>query len=457
MAKKVLVIEQSLAVRGVAESLLRQNGFEVVSADSPSGAMDILGASKIDLILVSSEITVESGQPLYEHFAADKSTAAVPILILHDPNSGPDPAYPPESIIAKPFTPRDFLSAIGPFVGSEQTMSASDQTPFSGADFEDALIDSALGLDKIEVDDTEVMEDDTGIYRKQNKKGVTESLIGFDIKVNPDDTTKTVRGKIESVNVPAEAENIPDLPPSSEDEPQKTEEPADILGQEQADSDTSPQDAGLSESSKIEIVTDQYGIASIPEPSEFIQPEDDDKAHDYEWFLSELRREASGEKKTEPKLETPMGAQLSLDDKAAKAAADPQPKKPAAKKPEPKEEPKDLSAHGEAIDKFISEFKKEVDKITGDAADQITVATIAADDSEPAGSGPAGDLSWEERLEKVPEDQIKLMSREIVDAVAKQVARQLIARIDPDVVYHLIKTAVDARLGREEKKPTPQA
>jgi CheY-like chemotaxis protein len=450
MAKKVLIIEESLAVRGVAESLLRQNGFEVVSADSPSGAMDILGASKIDLILVSSELTADSGQPLYEQFTAQENTAAVPILILHDPNSGPEPAYPPESIIAKPFTPRDFLAAIGPFVGAEQTVSTSDQTPFSGADFEDALIDSALGLDKIEVDDAEVMQDDTGIYRRQNKKGITESLIGLDIKVNPDDTTKAVRGKIESVNVPADAENVDDTPPPADDEPEKTEEPAENVEQPQ-------QDAGLTESSKIEIITDQYGIAAIPEPSEIIQPDDEDKAHDYEWFLSELRREASGEKAKIPDEDVPVEPQVSLDEKPAEAKAAPQPKKPAEKTPEPKAKSKESATHGEAIDKFISEFKKEVDKITGDAADQITVSTIAADDSDEAGSRPADDLNWEERLEKIPEDQIKQMSQEIVDALAKQVARQLVSRIDPDVVYHLIKAALDARSGREKKKPTPQA
>lgn len=455
MAKKVLIIEQSLAVRGVAESLLRQNGFEVVSADSPSGAMDILGASKIDLILVSSEIAAESGQPLYEYFAVETSTAAVPLLILHDPNSGPDPAYPPESIIAKPFTPRDFLAAIGPFVGAEQTVSTSDQTPFSGADFEDALIDSALGLDKIEVDDAEVMEDDTGIYRKQNKKGITESMIGLDIKVNPDDTTKSVRGKIESVNVPADEEDAP-APPAAETGPEQTEAPAELLSQDQEDSDTSSPETGLTESSEIEIVTDQYGISPIPDASELIQPDDEDKAHDYEWFLSELRREASGEKTPASADNTPTGPQVSLDDKPAKAAAS-QAKKSDKQKQEAKSAKKDPATHGEAIDKFITEFKKEVDKITGETADQITVATVAADDSEPARSDSEDDLNWEERLEKIPEDQLKSMSQEIVAAVAKQVAQQLIARIDPDVVYNLIKTAFGARLGQEEKKPTPQA
>jgi len=270
MAKKVLVIEQSLAVRGVAESLLRQNGLEVVSADSQSAAMDILGASKIDLILVASEIAAESGEPLYEHFGAEESTAGIPLLILHDPNSGSEPAYPPESVIAKPFTPRDFLSAIGPFVGSERTVSASDQTPFSGADFEDDLIDTALGLDKIEVDDAEVMEDDTGIYRKQNKKGITESMIGLDIKVSPDDTTKTIRGKIESVNVPADGDE--DGAPPADSKPQDTDAPAELLDQEKNESAPATPDPGLSESSEIEIITDQYGIAAIPDTTELIKP-----------------------------------------------------------------------------------------------------------------------------------------------------------------------------------------
>ncbi len=447
MAKKVLIIEQSLAVRGVAESLLRQNGFEVVSADSPSGAADILGASKIDLILVSSEITAESGQTLYEQFAADESTAAIPLLILHDPNSGSDPGYPPESIIAKPFTPRDFLAAIGPFVGDERTVSVSDETPFSGADFEDELIDSALGLDKIEVDDAEIMEDDSAIYRRQNRKGVTESLIGFDIKVNPDDTTKTIRGKIESVNVPADGEDVADSPTPDTDQPEKTKKSVEPPVE-------TPREAEMMESGAIEIVADQYGMSPIPEPSEIIQPEDDDKAHDYEWFLSELRREATGEKAKAPDEDVPIGPQISLDDKP-KAAA--QQRKPAEKTPSPKAKTKEAATHGEAIDKFISEFKKEVDKITGDTADQITVATIAADDSDATGSGSSDDLNWEERLEKVPDDQIRQLSREIVSAVAEQVARQLVSRIDPDVVYHLIKAALDARQGREEKKPTPQA
>jgi len=163
-----------------------------------------------------------------------------------------------------------------------------------------------------------------------------------------------------------------------------------------------------------------------------------------------LRREATGEKPPEPQDATPVGQQVSLDQKAVKAETPAQKKKPADEKRKSKSDSKEPETHGEAIDKFITEFKKEVDKITGDTADQITVATIAADDSE---SPSPDDLNWEERLEKVSEDQIRLMSREIVHALAEQVAKQLVARVDPDVVYHLIKAPSMLAWSTKRKSP----
>ena len=75
MSKKVLLAEQSLAVRGIAESLLRQNGFEVVAADSVEAAVEILKGDKFDLYLVASDIADGKNTPLYEILGADGSRA----------------------------------------------------------------------------------------------------------------------------------------------------------------------------------------------------------------------------------------------------------------------------------------------------------------------------------------------------------------------------------------------
>jgi len=72
MAKKVLIIESSLAVRGIAESLLRQNGYEVTAADTANTAREILDTGKADLILVGSDLIDEQGKPFYEYLRSDR-------------------------------------------------------------------------------------------------------------------------------------------------------------------------------------------------------------------------------------------------------------------------------------------------------------------------------------------------------------------------------------------------
>jgi len=460
MSKKVLIVEQSLAVRGVAESLLRQNGFEAVTADSAAQAKEILGSSAINLILLSSEMTDESGQPLYESLGVDSATTSIPLLVLHDQNIETAPAYPPESVVSKPFTPREFLSAIGPFLGKADGDPGDESSPFSGADFEEDLIDTALGLDKIDVDDAEVLEDDTGVYRKTKRKSTTESMIGYDFKVITDDTGKIVHKKFDSVTVPADDGKTPPKPKTPEGKKPEENDSGEleIANKEKPVADT------LSESSRLEISTDQYGL--VAESTDDEQLVDDAKAHDYEWFLNELRKETdegkgadiSESSGNELPPSIPPEHQVSLDSPSEGSTIGPSAKqRPQPKKEEPEQPPATSTAHGEAIDKFISEFKKEVDKITGEEAEKIDVTTVAADETPPGSGGKSeGDLEWVNGLEKLPPDRMREISREIVGAVARQVAEQIIARIDPDVVYHLIKAAVGAYLDMKKEEHSRQ-
>lgn len=445
MSKKVLVVEQSLAVRGVAESLLRQYGFEVITADSSANAKEILSGSKFDLILVSSELEDEPGQPLYMALGADSSTAVIPLLVLHDQSNEEVPAYPPESIVNKPFTPREFLAAIGPFLGDDQNGLGEQRSPFSGADFEEDLIDTALGLDRIEVDDSEILEDDTAVYRKQKSKGTTESMIGFDFKVKSGDTSKIIRKKIEAVNIPAEGEaaQAPHGPEAGEEVP---EEDSGLFEQGKEKPAEAPSESSLSESSKLEIVTDQYGLIASGQPDNE-QLVDDTETHDYDWFLNELRKETEGAATGEEIEEDIFPPSIPPEHQVSLDAPPPQ---PPAKEEVPESDAKAPEGHSEAIDRFISEFKKEVDKITGDDTDQIPVTTVAPDETPAPDRKTADDLQWEEGIEKLPADQMRVISQEIVSIVAQRVADQIAARIDPKVVYQLIKDAVDTYIGRQE-------
>lgn len=466
MSKKVLIVETSLAVRGIAESLLRQNGYEVVAADTVDGAREILQGSKIDLLLVASDINDNQGKPYYELLATDSEVAGLPFLILHDPSAG-ELSYPPEAIINKPFTPRDFLEAVAVFGGREDQPAMAESSPFSGADFEEDLIDSALGLDKIEVDGSEVMEDDTGVYRKE-RKHKTESMIGFDYTVKTGDTAKTTIPHIDAVNVPPEPEPLaadipspevspaetpaPDAPPAKTPAPKTppadTETKAEEIKAEpeflgDKDDIEPPRPDVLSESSKIEIITDQYGIIASPESFEAVSPGDSQETHDYEWFLTELQKEAD-----------------SADQPAAPPAppAKEVPSAPRAKDAPPAPGQPAVSDHSEAVDKFISEFKKEMEKITSDGAASIPVANIPppeAGPEAPVKAGPA--LPWEDKLENITPGEIRNLSKEMVQVMASRVAEQIVARLDTETVYRLIKEVIDDTVRRRVHEKSKQS
>jgi CheY-like chemotaxis protein len=224
MAKKVLVVEESLAVRGIAESLLRQNGYEVFSAARADEARTILQGSRIELLLVSSTAMDAGGRRFLDTLAADPATATLPLLVLHDPASG-EPGVPPELMIHKPFTPREFLDAVGAMGTFRQAAPAAPASPFDGAAIEDDIIDAALGLDRLEVDDSKVIGDDTGAFRVLNAKPTKESMIGYEYGANADDSG-AMRKKIDQVSIrDSGATPVPPQPPAAAHPPQESGPP----------------------------------------------------------------------------------------------------------------------------------------------------------------------------------------------------------------------------------------
>ena len=110
-------------------------------------------------------------------------------------------------------------------------------------------------------------------------------------------------------------------------------------------------------------------------------------------------------------------------------------------------------AHSEAIDQFISEFKKEVDKITGDDANiTVTNVSIPSQDTAHESRREEAPLTWEDGAESLPAAQIRTISKEMIEAIARRVAEQLVARIDSQVVYAMIKDAIYSMMGRHEDR-----
>ncbi|MEE9441861.1 MAG: hypothetical protein V3V99_04265 [candidate division Zixibacteria bacterium] len=456
MSKIVLIIEPSIAVRGIAESLLRQGGLNVISVETAENARQVLQDSKIDLILISSDVCDSQGQPFYEAIGSIPGGNSVPLLVLHDASSGQTLNFPQEVIINKPFTPRDFMSSVVAFTGQETQIPG--QAPFDGNDIEDNVIDAALGIEKIEVDGSEVIGNDTGVFRLHNKKVTEGSMVGFEYKEQVDDSTITTK-KNDSVNIPVKNVQQPQATGQSpsqkkqqEDTPsEQTEERPEFLGTDSAKLRSQAANQ-LSESSKIEIVTDQFGITSPEKPMET-----DSDDHDYNWFINELKNEG----KEGPKASTDDSGSLniakpeeSLSPSAPAPASQPpqaqaprthsipveQPQAtPAAAQPELKKETP-IKSQSEAVEKFISEFKKEMEKISTDDEPRIPVTNIPPRDT--TSSKSKDKIQWDENLEDIAEPELKNLSRELIKAISQQVANKMVALLDEEKVYLLLREAI---------------
>jgi DNA-binding response OmpR family regulator len=427
MPKNVLIVEQSLAVRGIAESLLRQYGFEVFSAATPADARGILAASRIDLLLIDSDITLELGQPFYETLGADTATAMIPLLLLHDGAAHGPIDFPAEAVIAKPFTPREFMERVTVFGGGQPNGPAALTVPVKPHNMEDDIIDAALGLDKIEVSEAEVIGNDTAAFRVMNRKVTTEAMIGYEYKASTEDSAITKK-KIDEISVPADPARAP-APPTATAPPSEEPKAAEFLGADTSKLKNRPAE-GMSASSRIEIVPDQYGMISPADLAEQIQQTGDKpSSHDYDWFVKEMRN-----------LGGPKDAKRPADSGSLKITPTADALHPAVPPPSssaPAPEAAKPPTHAEAVDKFISEFRREVEKISGEspapAQAAVTPAPAAPQARTEVNAGVAA------ALEKISPSEIRMLAQELTGAVAEKIAQRLTAHLDPQMVYQILR------------------
>lgn len=157
----------------------------MVSVDSAQRAEGILGVSDFDLTLVGYGATDDSGGPYFDHWLRDPSYAHRPFLILSDTDT-PALGIPQELVIPPHASPANVLGA----VALKLTGAVTDEPVFNGAtnDQVDDMLDAALGLDQIEVKNSETMSSETS---KISSKKKSESLVGYEAEVTSVNSTQS--------------------------------------------------------------------------------------------------------------------------------------------------------------------------------------------------------------------------------------------------------------------------
>ena len=405
--KRILVAEAADAVRGIAESVLRQNGFEVIAVSSCDKAKEVLQFARPDLLVVGGDLLTSDQRPYYERLQSDPKTSSIPLLIFEaaEPSDMP---FPPEVIIPRPFDPADFISRVKTFSGAGDSR-PSRQGPLASMNVDDEFLDAALGIDRINVTESEVMDrTSTGIKIPTGQQ--TEHLQAYH-QDNHESRTFGESQKVESLIINADQ--------------------TDIVRKTGKVTVPPPSSSGTS---KLEIMKDQYGMS---DPGA-LKVQHQETSHDYDWFVNSIRDEAVAPASIPGKEKKTFGESQSLKISEPHTLLDPVTPGPfspiesrsVSEQPLP-------PAHAVGVEKFIDEFKREIERLRSTEPDSIFV-----DDTKSGEAGSGQKLSWEETIEKVTPQQVELFSKQLAKEIADKIAEKLVARIDPNKLLQLIKNEV---------------
>jgi two-component system alkaline phosphatase synthesis response regulator PhoP len=114
--KKVLIVDDEIHIVHVVAIKLRNNGYEVISADNGAQAFDLALKERPDIIVTDFQMPVMTGMELVEKLRQHEETQDIPVIML----TARSFAIPQEQqknlqisgCLSKPFSPKELLGNI---------------------------------------------------------------------------------------------------------------------------------------------------------------------------------------------------------------------------------------------------------------------------------------------------------------------------------------------------------
>jgi len=434
MRKRVLLVEPSDTVRGVAETVLRQNGYEVIPVSTAEKALEVLSFSRPELIIVGAAVKTQNDRPFFERLKSDQATSSVPMLLIAHPTQT-DLPFPSEVIMTIPFDPKDFLERVRVFTGAKEEAPPEPveaDNPLDGLAVSDDQIDAALGLGANDTDnglvvtDSEVM-DKTMVGKRSDVPASKTPSDSF--HVDQTDPGSKSDGLVESVMIQEDQTDIVQKP--------KQQEPAQPM----------------SSSQKLDILSDsdQYGMSN----SDALSAEPIDEAHDYNWFVNEMQKEANAPLPSQvpsPSTQSPAAptpAKTAQDSGSLKLESNSTHVEPVTASGVKPSSSKPAPAESEGVAKFIDEFRREIERIEDGQPESVMVPS---DKPTANGASPQAESDkWEESVEKVSSEEVGLFTRELAAQLANRIAKLIIDKIDSDKLVRLIAKEAVRRLDKNQQ------
>lgn len=114
--RKVLVVDDEIHIVQVVAIKLRNNGFEVVTAENGAEALELVRSQHPDMVITDYQMPVMTGVELIENLRSDAEFVELPVIMLtargfaieDDKKARLNVA----ACLSKPFSPREVLQCV---------------------------------------------------------------------------------------------------------------------------------------------------------------------------------------------------------------------------------------------------------------------------------------------------------------------------------------------------------
>ena len=114
--KRVLIVDDEIHIVHVVAIKLRNNGYEVISADNGAEAFELACSEKPDIIVTDYQMPVMTGMELVEKLRQHEETKDTPIVMLTARSFAISKEQQEQlqisGCLSKPFSPRELLENI---------------------------------------------------------------------------------------------------------------------------------------------------------------------------------------------------------------------------------------------------------------------------------------------------------------------------------------------------------
>ena len=121
--RKALVVDDEFHIVQVVAIKLRNNGYEVLTADNGNDAYKLACQHNPDVIVTDYQMPGMTGIELIEKLRQNEDTAETPVLMLTARGFAIDPQQKEDlkvaACLSKPFSPREVLQSIEEVLGQK--------------------------------------------------------------------------------------------------------------------------------------------------------------------------------------------------------------------------------------------------------------------------------------------------------------------------------------------------